>query len=686
MHISVDVGGTFTDLVVAYEDGAIKGYKTPSTRPDIIDGFFNGLKLIADDNAITFDALMQRLKRIDFGTTAATNALLEGKAAHTGLIVTRGFRDTLLIREEGKPDTYDMKMVYPKPFIPRSLTFEVDERITAEGTVHRPLDEASVLAAIARLREEKVEAVAISLLWSIANPAHELRVAELVRRELPDVPISIGHQVNPCIREYRRTITTAIDASLKPLVLRNLRLMDERLTQHAYAGKLSYIVSTGGKAAAQDVLDRPVYLCYSGPSAAPESGRQFARQEGFTDGNVLTVDMGGTSFDVSIVTGDKLPMHREGRIGPHMFSVPSVEIHAIGSGGGSIARVDQGGYVHVGPESAGARPGPACYGRGGTRPTVTDANLAVGVLSDRFAAGGGMTLSRQAAQDAIRRDVAAPLGLDVEAAAALIIHACEQDMVAAIDDITIRRGIDPREYVLVAGGSAAGAHAVAIARELDLKRVIIPKMAGVLSAYGILAGEISFGYQRSFVTTSSKFDDAGVRRVLAELRAQGEAFLESMSVPTAHRRLDFSCEARYAKQVWQLTLPFALTDFDSADAVAGLCRKFHTLHEQLYATASEGDVVEFTEWNVNAHGRIDEVTVPDVSKSARAAPPVGTRRVYFKDSKQTLDVPVYGPLSLPLEQWVPGPLLIDEALTTIVIDPRAAVRLSRFGNYVVELR
>jgi N-methylhydantoinase A len=567
MHISVDVGGTFSDLVVAYEDGSIVGYKTPSTRPDIIDGFFNGLRLIAGENGLTLEALIKRIQRIDFGTTAATNALLEHKSAKTGLIVTRGFRDTLLIREEGKPDTYDMKAVYPKPFIPRALTFEVDERMTAEGTVHRPLDEATVLAAIARLREEQVEAVAVCLLWSITNPAHELRVAELLRCELPNVAVSVSHVVNPCIREYRRMITTAIDASLKPLVAYNVRLMEERLKKYDYAGKLSYIVSTGGKASAEDVLQRPVYLCYSGPSAAPESGRQFARTEGLGGGNVLTVDMGGTSFDVSIVTGDKLPMHREGRIGTYMFCVPSVEIHAIGAGGGSIASVDRGGFMHVGPESAGAFPGPACYGRGGTQPTVTDANLSVGVLSDHFAAGGGMTLSRAAAQEAISRDVAKPLGIEGDAAAALIIHACEQNMVAAIEDITVRRGIDPREYVLVAGGSAAGAHAVAIARELGLRQVIIPKMAGVLSAYGILAGEISFAYQRSQVTTSARFDIQAVRTAVAGLAAQGREFLESMGVPAANQRLDFTCEARYARQVWQLTLPFEVTDLDAPDAV-----------------------------------------------------------------------------------------------------------------------
>jgi len=685
MHIAVDVGGTFTDLVVAHEDGSVTGYKTPSTRPNIIEGFFNGLKLIASERGVSLETIIKRTQRIDFGTTAATNALLEGKEARTGLIVTRGFRDTLLIREEGKPDTYDMKAVYPRPFIPRSLTMEIDERMTAEGRVLRPLDEATVHAAISKLRSENVEAVAVSLIWSIANPEHEQRVAEIVRTEMPNVAISLGHEVNPCVREYRRTITAAIDASLKPLVAHNVRLMDELLGKYGFSGRLSYIVSTGGKASAADVIKRPVFLCYSGPSAAPESGRHFAHMEGFNDGNVLTVDMGGTSFDVSIVTGDKLPMHREGRIGSNMFCVPSVEIHAIGAGGGSLASVDKGGFLHVGPESAGSRPGPACYQRGGVRPTVTDANLSSGVLSDRFSAGGGMVLSRQLAEEAISRDVGKPLGLSAEAAAALVIHACEQNMVAAIADITVRRGIDPREYVLVAGGSAAGAHAVAIARELELRTVIIPKMAGVLSAYGILAGEISFGFARSFVTSSVNFNLVAVRSIIAELSNDGRQFLENMSVPDGSQRLDFSCEARYARQVWQLTLSFDETDIQTGDAVGRLCQRFHKLHAALYATASEGDVVEFTEWNVKAHGRIADIELPDISKTAKVSPPTGTRKVYFKGLKEALDVPVYGPLSLPIGERIDGPLLIDDSLTTVVIEPGSTVRMTRFGNYIIEI-
>lgn len=685
MHIAVDVGGTFTDLVVSFEDGAIVGYKTPSTKPDIIQGFFNGVAMIAERNGTTSQDIFNRLTRIDFGTTAATNAILEGKAARTGLIVTEGFRDVLVVRENGKEDTYNMHAPYPKPYIPRGLSFEVTERMTSEGEVLKALDEASVIAAITSLKAEKVEAIAVSLIWSIANPAHELRIGQLIAEHFPEVQYSLSHEVNPCLREHRRTISCALDASLKPLAALNIASMRRRLEEVNYQGKLTYITSSGGKAAPEDVLRRPVYLCFSGPSAAPESGRRFARMEGDESGNIITVDMGGTSFDVSITSDGKLPMHREGSIAGHLFGVPSVEIHTIGSGGGSIARVDAGGFLHVGPESASSFPGPACYNRGGSRPTVTDANLLSGYLSENFGAGGGMTLSRELGVAAMDQHVAGPMKISTEEAAGLITFACEQDMVAAIEDLTVRRGIDPREYVMVAGGAAAGAHAVSIAREIGISQVILPKMAGVLSAFGILAGDATFGFARSLATTTGKFETTAVRDVLKVLKAEGERFLDGIDVAPGSRRMIWSCQARYRAQVWELSLPFELSDLDTADPGATLAKGFHELHKHLYQTASEDEDVEITEWNVLAVGKLTDINLPDISAGHTPSAPIGTRLAYFRELRKSVEVPVYGPLALEIDKPVEGPLIIDESLTTLVVGPNASVRLTRFGNYVVDI-
>jgi N-methylhydantoinase A len=684
MQISVDVGGTFTDLVARFNDGRVIGYKTPSTRPNIIEGLFNGLNNIAAENGLSINALIEDLDRLDFGTTAATNALLEGKTAKTGLLITQGFRDTLLIREGGKEDSYTLVADYPEPFVPRALTFEIDERITAEGDIFRPLDRDSVTRVIEKLKAENIEAVAISFLWSIANPVHELEVAQMVREAMPDVAISIGHVVNPSIREYRRTIAASIDASLKPLVRLNVAKLDKLLADYGFAGKLSYITSTGGKASGADIIQRPVYLCFSGPSAAPEAARRFAQMEGHDDGNVVTVDMGGTSFDVSVVSHGKLLMHREGTIAGHMFGVPSVEIHSIGSGGGSITRVDAGGMLRVGPESAGSVPGPACYGRGGTSPTVTDANMVLGKLNGTFTSGSGMMLDREAAVAAIR-PIAEQIGASLDETAALISHSTEQDMIGAIEAITIRRGIDPRKYLLVAGGAAVGSHAIAIAREIGMSKVIFPRMAGVLSAFGILAGEISFSFARSLFTNVADFDFALVKATTDALARDGLNFLNGMGVEPALQRLEFTCEARYRGQVWQLSVPFDPVELQTAEGIQKLRAQFNSMHLQAYGSASETDLIEIIEIGVRARGKGEDTVLPVIEQDPASAKPRGTRSVFFKQLDGRVDVPVYGPLALPVGVPVDGPILIDEHLTTLMIEPGSRVTLTPIGNYIVDL-
>ena len=426
--IAVDVGGTFTDIVVLRGDGEVATYKAPTTPEDVTDGVFDGLSVAAADLALTRAELLDGCAKLAFGTTTATNAILEGRAARAGLIVTRGFRETLLVREGGKTDTYRIAMDYPAPYVPRALTAEVTERVNSEGGIETPLDEEDARAAIQRLRDLGVEAIAVSLLWSIANPAHERRLGEIVAEVWPEVPVSLGHQVNPCIREYRRTSATALDASLKPIVGRSVRRLRDRLAAEGFGGTLTYVTSNGGQTSAEEIAAKPVYLCFSGPSAAPEAGRRLGALEEVASGNLVTVDMGGTSFDVSVISDWAIPMHREGTIAGHLFGVPSVAVHTIGAGGGSIARVDAGGFVHAGPESARSVPGPACYGHGGTAATVTDANLVRGLLDPGYFAGGSMALEPERAREAITRDVAEPLGLDLARAATVDIVIVLRDL------------------------------------------------------------------------------------------------------------------------------------------------------------------------------------------------------------------------------------------------------------------
>ncbi len=685
--IAVDVGGTFTDIVVLRGDGEVATYKAPTTPEDVTDGVFDGLSVAAADLALTRAELLDGCAKLAFGTTTATNAILEGRAARAGLIVTRGFRETLLVREGGKTDTYRIAMDYPAPYVPRALTAEVTERVNSEGGIETPLDEEDARAAIQRLRDLGVEAIAVSLLWSIANPAHERRLGEIVAEVWPEVPVSLGHQVNPCIREYRRTSATALDASLKPIVGRSVRRLRDRLAAEGFGGTLTYVTSNGGQTSAEEIAAKPVYLCFSGPSAAPEAGRRLGALEEVASGNLVTVDMGGTSFDVSVISDWAIPMHREGTIAGHLFGVPSVAVHTIGAGGGSIARVDAGGFVHAGPESARSVPGPACYGHGGTAATVTDANLVRGLLDPDYFAGGSMALEPERAREAIARDVAEPLGIGTLEAASLVTLTCEQNMVGAIQDITIKQGIDPRDYTMVAGGAAAGLHAVAIARELGMARIIVPRMAGVLSAFGILTSDVTFNYGRAFFAASDGFDFSAVNAVLAALEGQARSYLARMGFAPGAGECRFSVEARYAGQVWQLTVPLARGRIEGQADLDGLVEGFHQLHESLYAVRGEGEAVEFTEWNARAVGRLPDVAVPEADGADRdLAGALKTRRpAYFHELGREVETPVFSGDRLPIGARIEAPAIIEEPLTTIVVHPGSSAVVTRFGNYVLSL-
>lgn len=684
-EIAVDVGGTFTDLVIKTSDGQVHAVKAPTTPENIVDGTLDSVALAAEKLGVTMAEVTAGCRKFAFGTTAATNAVLENKGARTGLLCTKGHRDVLLIREGGKDDTYNIEMDYPAPYIPRSLTIEISERIDAEGGEVVPLDEAGTREAIGRLVDDGVEAIAVAFLWSIANPAHEKRVAELIEEIAPGLPYSLSHVVSPSIREYRRTSATALDASLKPIVDEAIRTLYERLKAAGFGGVLTLVTSSGGQTSPEDIIAKPIYLCFSGPSAAPESGRRFAELEEIEGGRIITVDMGGTSFDVSIVSDWEIPMHRDGVIAGHSFGVPSVEVLTIGAGGGSLARVDAGGLIHTGPESAGSRPGPACYGRGGTRATVTDANVVRGFLNPDSFASGSMTLDKGAAELALRTHVGEPLGVDLDEAAELVCVTCDQAMVGAIEDITIKRGIDPRDYVMVAGGAAAGLHAVAIARELDIREVIVPRFAGVLSAFGILTSNVKNMYGRSVLTRSDRFDFAAMNDVLASLKAEGSAYLNRMGIAKDRQRIEFTAEARYPGQIWQITLPLTRDTFTGSADVDAMMEDFHALHERLYSVRSAHDPVEIVEINVHAIGELPVVALPDLGKGGGTARPAAYRSAYFREMGRIERLPIYLGSELGAGDEVAGPALIEEPLTTIVVPPRASARVSRYGNYRIRV-
>lgn len=685
-EIAADVGGTFTDIVVLQPGGRVRKYKAPTTQGQIVDGILNGLVIAADEMGTTLGILLSECGKFCCGTTVATNAILEGSFARTGLICTTGFRDTLLIREGGKQDTYNIATAYPDPFIQRHLIFGVGERINSEGGIEVALDEQDALEIIDRLKACKVESIAVALLWSIANPVHEQRIGELIEEHWPEIPYSLSYLTSPVLREYRRTSTTALDAALKPLVRHAVTGLELKLREKGFSGELAFVTSSGGQTRGEEVVKRPIDLCLSGPSAAPQSAKSSIQAEASQASNAIVVDMGGTSFDISIINDWEIPMHREGRIAGHIFTRPSVEVKTIGAGGGSIARVDVGGLVQVGPESAKSIPGPACYGRGGTLPTVTDANLVRGFLNtDRFA-DSTMTLVAENSRQAIQQHIASRCDLSLHEAASLIGLTVEQNMVGAIEDITIRQGVDPREYIMVAGGAAAGLHAVPIARELGIKRILVPPAAGVLCAYGILVSDIQSAFSRSLHTNSESFDFAGVNSIVRELELESSAYLDRMNVPEDAREVRAFVSACYDGQAWQLDLPLPALGIDGEATLRELVEAFHQLHEKLYFVRSDNRV-EFTEWTFIAVGRLPEGRHDHgVTRNGPAdITPISSREVFMRELGGIAEVPVYDFSNIVAGSEIPGPALIDQSLTTIVLYPSSSATVTEYGGLWIDL-
>ena len=599
LTFAADTGGTFTDLVVNSGGGA-RLYKRPTTPADPVVGLFDTLGAAAADFNSSLAELLERSDLFVFGTTLATNAIVTSSTARTALLVTEGHPDILLLREGGERSTlFDYSQEYPEPYIPRALTFEVRERLSASGEVLTALDEQQVLEVIARLRETEVEAVAVCLIWSMINNKHEARIGELLASELPDVPYTLSSRLNPSVREYRRTSSTAIDASLKPLMSRFFRHLEDELRNNGFNGRLLIMTSSGGVLDAEHVAETPIHSIGSGPAGAPVAGRHFAALDGGGMTAIVT-DAGGTTFDVSLLRDGGIPTTRETKVGDqkagYMTGFPSVDVRSVGAGGGSIAWVDSGGMLHVGPISAGADPGPACYVRGGERPTVTDACLILGYLDPQYFLGGEIEVAVEPAVNAIRRHVAEPLRLDLNEAASAILTLATERMVTAIEEITLNQGIDPRQGLLIGGGGGGGLYCTGIARRLGCWPVLIPSASAALSATGALLSELRTTYTATELMSTRAFDRERANAVLDGLLAQCKDFCNGPGAGSIRSEINFSVEARYQEQVWEIEVPLARPEFTSDADVAALVESFHDTHDALFAVRDTGSDVEVLTW------------------------------------------------------------------------------------------
>lgn len=677
-QIAVDIGGTFTDCYLRDPDGRTRSFKTPTTPDDFTEGFLDALSKAAGAYDRSVEELLGETSQLIHGTTIATNAIIEGTTAETALLTTAGFRDTLLLRQGGKEDPYDWDMDYPEPYVPRHLTFGIDERVSAEGQVLEPLDEDAVRETLRSVAERDVDAVAVALLWSHVNPDHERRVGELIEAEL-DVDYSLSHEVNPIIREYRRTVSTAIDASLKGEVRRYFSRLRERLVDRGYGEDPLIVTANGGVMPIDEIVSTPVWTVDSGPTMLPVAVSHLAARELDVD-DVIALDMGGTSLDIGVVRDGRIPRTREATVGDDILGIEKVEVRSIGSGGGSIAWVDDGGLLRVGPESAGAEPGPACFGRGGDRPTVTDAALVLGYLDPDYFLGGEMRLDAAAGREAIAEHVGAPLDLDPIEAAHSVYATANQSMVNGIKELTLSRGIDPGQFSLAGGGGALGTHVVELARELRIDDVLLPGEAGVVSSIGALASDMRRDFSASQYTESHRFDRHGVNAVLADLVGEAEEFFERAGISEPRRELTAYAEARYPGQVWELQIELPGTTISDGE-VEGLVDRFHEIHDATYGFRMDDHEVEFLYWRVEATGLVDTDLEGDAPEAGPGTDPVphGHREAYF-DGGLTA-TPAFRPEGLVRGSTIEGPAVVDVENTTIVVPPAAGLRVTGGGHF-----
>jgi N-methylhydantoinase A len=685
VRLAVDTGGTFTDLVVEDTEGVLSVFKSSTTPSDPVQGVLDVIEHAAEERNSTATELLGGAELFIYGTTHAINAVLTGRTAKTALLVTEGHRDVLLLREGGRIEAFDTTRAYPDPYIPRDLTFGVPERVDAEGRVVAELDTERVVEICAELREKQVEAVAVCLLWSLVNDAHEARIAELLEEHLPGVPYTLSSRLNPILREYRRASSTAIDASLKPLMAGHLGHLRERLEAAGFAGRLLVISSNGGALDASEIAAAPVHSLNSGPAMAPIAGRYYARRDRSTS-TAIVADTGGTSYDVSLIRKGQIPRTTETWLGEpwfgHMTGFPSIDVKSIGAGGGSIASVDTGGLLTVGPASAGADPGPVCYGRGGTEPTLTDACVALGYIDPDYFAGGRIRLDIEAARGAVDRAVAQKLGLGIDEAAQAIVDVATQNMVGIIEEITINQGVDPRGALLVGGGGAAGLNSVAIARRLGCETLLIPETGATLSAAGALLSDLSADFAGAIVTSSKEFDYEGVNAMLTALEKDAATFATGPGAAAVGVRYEYFAEARYENQSWDLEFPLPQSRIESEDGLAQVVDSFGRLHQEVFAIAEPETPVRITRLRLRVNCQLREgpprVAVDTVAGGGR------TRSVHFQATGR-VDAPVVHLGDLSEDAPVEGPAIVESPITTIVIDPGATATRTSGGGLSIDV-
>ena len=683
-RLGVDAGGTFTDFVVAdKESGEIRLFKSLSTPDDPTRAIENGLALIAEGFGLTPQEIVSNCDLCINGTTVGLNALITHRGGKTGLICTSGHEDSLEIRNGHKEDGFRYDPEYPAAVMlaPRYLRKGVRERVLSNGSVRTPLHEEDVRSACELFLKEGVETVAISFVWSVLNPAHERRAAEIVREMMPQAILTVGGELYPQVREYTRTSTAVVNAYLAPVMRQYVQAVDAYFAKLGAKQPVRYFQSNGGLAVGDVMTDRSVYAINSGPASAPQAGLFVSAPFGKT--NVITVDMGGTSFDITLTKNGQTNLNKNIDFLRYRIGVPMIQVETLGAGGGSIGWIDPLGLMQVGPQSAGSQPGPACYGQGGTTPTISDANLVLGYLNPEGLLGGKLPLDVEKARTALQT-VAGPMGLTVEQAAYGLYTIVNNNMVNGIRRVSVERGYDPRDFVLVGAGGATAAHICALAREIGVETIILSKLASGLCAFGQIISDVKYNYM---ATAPARLDNdeayARIDTLFKQVEEKGVAHLLKDGFEKDQIRVRRSLEMRYVGQVHECTVDIETFTIDGA-SIERVKEAFHRKHEQLYTYAERQTPVEVVNIEATAEGLIEKPQTATLKPGGPAGQAVKAHReAIFAASGESLRTPVYDGERLGAGAEVVGPAIIEEVTTTIVVEPDWTVTLHASGSYVI---
>ena len=686
IRVGVDIGGTFTDCVVIDESGKINTFKESSTPEDQSIGLYNVINKAAQFFDLSLEDFLGSAEIFAHGTTVATNTLLTGTGAKTGLILTKGFRDTLEMRRAHKDNIWDLFLQVPPPLVPRFLRVGVEERLDYKGDVVTPLDEAEVERICDEFEREGVTAVAICTLFSFLNDDHEKRIKEIVEKRLPGVFVSRSSEVLPQIREYERQSTTVANAYVGPKLTVYLTNLESKLKRDGLKKAFYVTASNGGMMTCDTAIRHASATLLSGPAAGAAGAMFFA--DLLKRPNMILMDMGGTSFDVTLISDGKVSLSTEGEIAGYRVAKPMIDIHTIGAGGGSVAWIDQGGMLRVGPESAYSWPGPICYTRGGVKTAVTDANLLLGYLNKDYFLGGEMEVNYDKCHDLTVKNVAEPLHLSLDEAVIGVFRLVNQNMADAVKVVSVQKGYDPREFTLVSAGGACSIHACKIAEEVGSTSVLVPMAASVFCALGMLESDIRLDHVRSFNDFIPNTDLAAFNDLIEKTEATAMEELLCEGVERERAGLLRFLDIRYVGQHHEVTVAIPNDCVINEAHMAEIAKTFHEAHERLYSYCTPDTPLEIINLRVTAVGRVDKTGLDPMPLADEACESAikNSRPIYFEEYNEWRDTPVYDRNKLRPGNKIAGPAVIEERITTIIVHPKWDARVDEFGNVIMEVK